>query len=74
MVNSVETGSNVQQATALFQQATQSSGAALEVNPVQNKTVEQPVKTESIQHNTGLKGEKPAETDTAPGAYLDITA
>lgn len=69
MVNSVESGSNVQLVTAAFQQATQSSGAGMEVNPV-----EQPAKTEPNQYNAGLKGEKPEDTDTVPGTYLDITA
>ena len=69
MVNSVESGSNVQLVTAAFQQATQSSGAGIEASPV-----EQPAKTEPIQYNAGLKGEKPEDTDTVPGTYLDITA
>lgn len=69
MVNSVESGSNVQLVTAAFQQATQSSGAGMEVNPA-----EQLAKTEPNQYNAGLKGEKPEDTDTVPGTYLDITA
>ena len=76
MVNSMELGSYVQQVTAAFQQATQSSGASVETSPEQTnggqvvKAAEEPVK----QLNAGLSGEKPVDTDTGPGAYLDITA
>ena len=75
MVISVELGSYVQQVTAAFQLATQSGGTAMvaEAESGFGQNYNDP-DVPPVQLNAGLMGERPDDTDTPPGAYLDIIA
>jgi len=88
MIDLVGSGTNVQAATEALRQATQQDSTSVQtINPAQEN--QQPVNAvqtaddaarEVIEEattpnvNAGLTGERPDNTDTPRGTYLDISA
>ena len=76
MVDSAKIGSYVQQVTEAYRNATQSDRTGIEIDHNADNRAQPvtPAAPPPLQHNTGLKGEEPEDTNTPRGAYLDITA
>ena len=77
MVDSVESGGsqalNLQLAVASVQKDQEQVAATAASRQDTQKDTEAQNQVEPPQVNTGLTGEQPEDTDTAPGANLDIT-